>query len=54
MPVPIPLLSFEQFLIEHQEELRIKAYELGPALLYDFESFALTEYEDYCRRCSMS
>lgn len=53
MPIPTPLLTFEQFLIAHQEELRLRAYELGSDL-YDFESFALEQYESYCRSCSLN
>lgn len=53
MPVPIPLLTFEQWLHEHQEELRLQAYELGPEL-YDFEHFVIEKYQDYCTRCSLT
>lgn len=53
MPVPTPLLTFEQWLHEHQEELRLQAYELGPEL-YDFEHFAIERYQDYCNRCSLA
>jgi hypothetical protein len=53
MPAPIPLLSFEQWLVEHTEELRLQAYELGSELI-DFEHFVLAKYQDYCNRCSLS
>lgn len=53
MPIPAPLLTFEQFLVAYQEELRLRAYELGSDL-YDFESFALNEYQAYCNRCSLT
>ena len=53
MPVPTPVMSFEAWLSEHQEELRIEAYERGSEL-YDFETFALEKYQDYCNRCALA
>ena len=52
MPLPFPLLTFEQWLSLNGEHLSVKAYE-QPDPVFDFEHFLTVEYEKYCNQCSM-
>lgn len=52
MPIPAPLLSFESWLAENAELLSSKAYEQADGPVFDFETYVLSEYENYCMNCT--
>lgn len=55
MPAPTPVMPYLAWISENEEELTIKAAELGLDRDCDFDSeeFATREYEAYCSRCSL-